>query len=192
MLFLAERVHVVGRGRSEPAASLLATQLTTLGYPVHGVDRLGAVEATDTVVTICGPEPHDRQSTPHPLLRPVTESGAVLLAIAAAGCSRLLTLADAAITIPVPRPRGRTDDSRLARVVFDLLVSLTVDVIARDLAGRIISRNDHPTTDHQPLAAVNPADKTALDAAGTDEARILRLGPHRPLRRCRADGRNWS
>ena len=44
--------------------------------------------------------------TPHPLLRSVTESGAVLLAIAAGGCSGLLTLADAAITIPCPDRGG--------------------------------------------------------------------------------------
>ena len=72
----------------------------------------------------------------------------------------LLTLADAAITIPVPRPRRAPDDRHLARVAFDLLVSLTVNVVARNLAGRITSRNDHPTTDHQPLAAVDPADKS--------------------------------
>ena len=96
---------------------------------------------------------------PDPLLRPVTESGAVLLAIAADDCAPLLTLADAAITIPLPGPRRPPDDSHLARVAFELLVSLTVDVVGRDLAGRITSRNpitgrttDH-TTDHQPLAA---------------------------------------
>ena len=75
VLFLAERVHVAGRGRNEPAAKLLAAQLRTLGYVVHGVDRLGTVEATDTMVMIDGPSPHDRHSTPHLLLRSMTESG---------------------------------------------------------------------------------------------------------------------
>lgn len=192
VLFLAERVHVVGPGRHEPAAKLLAAQLRTLGYVVHGVDRLGTVEATDTMVMIAGPSRHDRQSTPHPLPRSMTESGAVLLAIAASGCSALLTLADATITIPLPRPRGRTDDSHLARVAFDLMASLTVDVVGRNLAGRIASRSGDPSTAHQPLAAVNTADTTAFVTPGTDEAPILPLDPRRPLRRCKAEGRNWS
>ena len=45
-----------GEGTNRPQ-NCLAAQLTTLGYVVHGVDRLGTVEATDTVVMIDGPEP---------------------------------------------------------------------------------------------------------------------------------------
>ena len=66
---------------------MLATELTTLGYSVHGVERLRTVEATDTVVVVNGPAPHQR-SVLDPLLRSATETGAVLLAIAAEDCSR--------------------------------------------------------------------------------------------------------
>ena len=82
VLYLAERVHVVGRGGSKFAANRLATQLTTLNYPVQ-VDGLGTVEATDTVVAICGPDFRDRQSVADVMPRPAADTGAVLLAIAA-------------------------------------------------------------------------------------------------------------
>ena len=61
LLYLAERIHVVGRGGSTSAAHRLATQLTRLNYPVQ-VDRLGTVEDTDTVVAFCGPDVRDRHS----------------------------------------------------------------------------------------------------------------------------------
>ena len=120
VLYLAERVHVVGRGGSKSAAHRLATQLTTLNYPVQ-VDRLGTVEATDTVVAICGPDFRDRQSVADVMPRPAADTGAVLLAIAADDCSSLLRLADAVITIPLPRPRGRMEDDQPACVLFELL-----------------------------------------------------------------------
>ncbi len=86
VLYLAERVHVVGRGGSRFAANRLATQLTTLNYPVQ-VDRLATVEATDTVVVICGPDLRDRQSVADVMPRAAADTGGVLLAIAADDCS---------------------------------------------------------------------------------------------------------
>ena len=159
LLFLAEQVLVVGTGRHEPAATMLATELSTLGYSVHGVERLRTVAATDTVVVINGPAPHQR-SVLDPLLRSTTETGAVLLAIAAEDCSAVLTLADAVITIPLPSPPGRTDDSLLACTAFDLLAALTVAIVGRDLAGRR-SPDTYPDppwmTSHNQPAAVAAA-----------------------------------
>ncbi len=159
VLYLAERVHVVGAGGSKLAATRLATQLTTLNFPVQ-VDRLGTVEATDTVVAICGPAFRYRQSVAEVMPRPAADTGAVLLAIAADECSSWLRLADAVITIPLPRPRGRMEDDQPACVLFELLVSLTVDVIGWDLAGRISSKV-YPIAAHQLLAAVDNADIAA-------------------------------
>ncbi len=181
VLYLAERVHVVGRGGSRFAANRLATQLTTLNYPVQ-VDRLATVEATDTVVVICGPDLRDRQSVADVMPRTAADTGAVLLAIAADDCSSLLRLADAVVTIPLPRPRRRMDDQP-ACVLFELLVSLTVDVIGRDLAGRISSKA-YPIAAHQPLAAVGNA--------GIAASQSPRLSSHRLLKRCKAVDRNWS
>lgn len=163
LLFLAEQVLIMAPGRNEPAATMLATQLTTLGYSVHGVERLRTVEATDTVVVVLGPVRH-QQPVLGPLLRPATETGAVLLAIAAEDCSTVLRLADAAITIPLPRPQGRTDDSLLASAAFDLLVSLTVAIVGRDLAGRL-TPDTYPAT---PL--LNSHNRSsAVRAAPTDD-----------------------
>ncbi len=159
VLYLAERVHVVGRGGSKFAANRLATQLTTLNYPVQ-VDGLGTVEATDTVVAICGPDFRDRQSVADVMPRPAADIGAVLLAIAADDGSSFPRLADAVITIPLPRPRGRMEDDQPACVLFELLVSLTVDVIGRDLAGRI-SSNVYPIAAHQLRATGDNADIAA-------------------------------
>ena len=163
LLFLAEQVLVVGPGRNEPAATMLATQLTALGYSVHGVERLRTVEATDTVVIVNGPAPH-QQSVLDPLLRSATETGAVLLAIAAEDCSTVLTLADAAITIPLPNPRGRTDDSLLACTAFDLLAALTVAIVGRDLAGRLT-----PDTYPAPPLLTSHNQPSAVPAAPTDD-----------------------
>ena len=179
LLYLAERIHVVGRGGSKSAAHRLATQLTMLNYPVQ-VDRLGTVEATDTVVAICGPDFRDRHCVADVMPRLAADTGAVLLAIADDDCASLLRLADAVITIPLPRPRRRMEDNQPACVLFELLVSLTIDVIGRDLAGRINSRVD-PIAAHQLPAAV--------DIAASPSPR---LSSHRPLKRCRAVDRNWS
>ena len=163
LLFLAEQVLVVGTGRNEPAATMLATQLTALGYSVHGVARLRTVEATDTVVIVNGPAP-DQPSVLEPLLRSATETGAVLLAIVAEDCSTVLTLADATITIPVPDPRGRADDSLLACTAFDLLAALTVAIVGRDLAGRLT-----PDTYPAPPLLTSYNQPSALPAVPTDD-----------------------
>ena len=75
------------------------------------------------------------------------------------------------------------EDDQLACVLFELLVSLTVDVIGRDLAGRI-SSNVYPIAAHQLLAAVDNADIAASQSP--------RLSSHRRLKRRKADDRNWS
>jgi hypothetical protein len=157
----------------------LATQLTMLNYPVQ-VDRLGTIEATDTVVAICGPDFRDRHFVADVMPRLAADTGAVLLAIADDDCASLLRLADAVITIPLPRPQRRMEDNQPACVLFELLVSLTLEVIGRDLAGRINSRVD-PIAAHQLPAAV--------DIAASPSPR---LSPHRPLKRHKADVRNWS
>jgi D-arabinose 5-phosphate isomerase GutQ len=163
LLFLADHIHIVGPGRNEPAATMLAAQLTTLGYSVHGVEQLRTVEASDTVVIVNGPAPH-QQSVLDPLLRSATETGAVLLAIAAEDCSALLTLADAAITIPLPKPRGRTDGSLLGCTAFDLLAALTVAIVGRDLAGRL-----SPDTYPAPPVMTSHTQPPAVPAAPTDD-----------------------
>lgn len=163
LLFLAEQVLVVGPGRSEPAATMLAAQLSALGYSVHGVERLRTVEATDTVVVVTGPAPHQR-SVLDPLLRSATETGAVLLAIAAEDCSAVLTLADAAIAIPLPKPRKHTEGSLLGCTAFDLLASLTVAIVGRDLAGRL-TPDSYPA---QPLWTSHNV-PSASTAAPTDD-----------------------
>ena len=162
LLFLAEQVLVVGPGRSEPAATMLAAQLSALGYSVHGVERLRTVEATHTVVVVTGPAPY-QQSVLDPLLRPATETGAVLLAIAAEDCSAVLTLADAAITIPLPKPRKHTEGSLLGCTAFDLLAALTVAIVGRDLAGRL-TPDSYPAP---PLWSQN--EPSASTAAPTDD-----------------------
>ena len=179
LLYLAERIHVVGRGGSKSAAHTLATQLTMLNYPVQ-VDRLGTVEATDIVVAIWAPDFRDRHSVADVMPRLAADTGTVLLAIADDDCATLLRPAEAVITIPLPRPRRRMEDNQPAFVIFELLVSLTIDVIGRDLAGRINRRVD-PIAAHQLPAAVDIA---ASPSPG--------LSSHRPVKRCRAVDRNWS
>ena len=55
------------------------------------------------------------------------------------------------------------EEDQLACVLFELLVSLTVDVIGRDLAGRI-SSNLYPIAARQLLATVDNADIAAHKA----------------------------
>ncbi len=140
LLSIAERVHVVGWRGGGHAATVLATLLTSLGYPTHGVGDRSVVEATDTVVAVCGPDPSGREPLSVPTLRSLTGSGAVLLAIVSADATPLLTVADVTITVPLPRPRGG-DDIALASAAFDLMASMTADVIRRELTGRIARRH---------------------------------------------------
>ncbi len=186
VLSLAERVHIVGAGRTEPAMSMLAAQLTGLGYPVYGAEWLTAVEASDTVVIINGPPSPNQRSLLDPLLRPAIEAGAVLLAIATDGWSPVLTLADAGIAIPLPRPRGRANDRLLACAAFDLLVSLIVDVVGQDLAGRITSHR-YATRPWLTSRAQSSAAAAAVLAASTDRE-FSDPGPDRVLMRCSAGG----
>ena len=94
LLSIAERVHVVGWRGGGHAATVLATKLTSLGYPTHGVGDRSVVEATDTVVAVCGPDPAGREPSSLPTLRYLTGSGAVLLAIVSDDATPLLTVAD--------------------------------------------------------------------------------------------------
>ena len=132
LLALAERVHIYSLGSDREAPELLRRYLRGLGYCVaaDSGDAFHTGTAWDTVVVFVGP-PTAADPTPLDLL---TATGAVLLAIAPAKAAQVAALADAVVTLPIPAP---SKPGALPSMVLDLLTSMVVEALHRDLTARL-------------------------------------------------------
>ncbi len=131
LLALSECVHVISSDPGAHAAELMGRNLRGLGYVVAPVveDPLATVAGWDTVLAFLGPD-RPAEWTP---LRSVTATGAVLIVITTPDVA-VSALADAVVTVP---SLGETTAAPLRPMVFDLLASLVVEAICRELGGRL-------------------------------------------------------
>ncbi len=131
LLTLSERVHVLALDPELETPQLLGRSLRDLGYRVGlvGVDIPLVASPSDTVVALLGPEPVADPT----VLRSVIARGAVLTAITTSDAGPIVDLVDAAVTLP---SFASTADQTLRRMMFDLVASMVVEAIGRELSGR--------------------------------------------------------
>lgn len=135
LIMLSERVHVLALDPELEAPQLLARSLCDLGYQVGTVGvppavAASAVAASDTVVAFLGPDTAADVTS----VRSVRATGAVLIAITTPDADRVSTLADAVITLP---STAAPANGPLERMMFDLLASMVVAAIGRELTVRL-------------------------------------------------------
>jgi hypothetical protein len=132
LLTLSERVHVLSFDPDGEAPHRLGRYLTDLGFSVRPVydDAHPAVAAPDTVVVFVESNPTEGGWP----LRSVSGGGAVLIAITTPDAGRVAEVADAGVTLP---SLAATTPGALRRMVFDLLATLVVEAIGRELSGRV-------------------------------------------------------
>lgn len=131
LLALGERVHVIAGDRLAKAPLLLVRHLRDLGYAAGALHHEGSrvVAASDVVVLFAGPAPRADRAT----LRRAGATGAIRIAITTHDDPQIVAWADVALALPPVR----TSDQPLGRMIFDLLASMVVEAISREVGSRV-------------------------------------------------------